>query len=73
MTQGWSRRFPNSRVFRQPMDYIATETEQASVLCNGSLKMWTLGEGHVDRWQAGKASVDEAVTVCRKIIPCADL
>lgn len=55
------------------MDYIATETEQASVRCNGSMKMWTFGQGFVDRWKSGKASIDKAVAVCREIKPCADL
>lgn len=55
------------------MDYIATETEQASVRCNGSMKMWTLVQGLVDGWKSRKASIDKAVAVCREIRPCEDL
>ena len=55
------------------MDYIATETEQASVRCNGSMEMWTFGEGLVDRWKSGKAGIDKAIAVCREIRPYAEL
>lgn len=51
------------------MDYIATDTKEASVCCNGSMKMWTFGEGLVDRRKPGKASIVKPVAVCRKIRP----
>ncbi len=55
------------------MDYIATGIEQASVRCYRSMIIWTFGEGLVDRWKSGKASIDKAVAVCREIRPCAEL
>ncbi len=55
------------------MEYIATEIKQVGVRCNAFIKMWTFGEGLVDRWKSGKSSIDKAVAVCRKTRPCADL
>ena len=73
MIEGWSSRFPNSRILGQLMDYITTEAEQASVRRNGVTGRCTFEDGLFDRRKSGQASIDKAVTVGRQIRPYANL
>lgn len=55
------------------MNYVVTAIEHLNVRRNGSMEMRSFGEGLVNSWNFGKATIDKAVTISRKIRPCASL